>query len=112
MSSEQNEEIGSLTGIVGGALAGASVGSAVLPVFGTFAGALVGGIVGSQIGRTVGGAVLNAFDPKAASTQASSPAEPDNADIISQLERLGGLRSQGVITEEEFKAAKAKLLGL
>jgi phage tail tape-measure protein len=110
MSSEQNEEIGSLTGIVGGALAGASVGSAVLPVFGTFAGALVGGIVGSQIGRTVGGTVLNAFDPKSASPQTSTPA--DNPDIISQLERLGNLHSQGVITEDEFKAAKAKLLNL
>jgi hypothetical protein len=32
--------------------------------------------------------------------------------MIAQLERLGALRSQGVITEEEFKAAKAKLLDL
>jgi hypothetical protein len=32
-------------------------------------------------------------------------------DVITQLERLGALKAQGVITEEEFAAQKAKLLG-
>ncbi len=32
--------------------------------------------------------------------------------LTAQLERLAGLRDQGVLTEEEFAAAKAKLLGL
>lgn len=31
-------------------------------------------------------------------------------DVITQLERLGALKAQGVITEEEFAAQKAKLL--
>ena len=31
-------------------------------------------------------------------------------DMISQLERLGALKAQGLLTEEEFAAAKAKLL--
>ncbi len=40
------------------------------------------------------------------------PAAPDpQEDLISQLERLGALRDQGVLTEEEFAAQKAKLLG-
>ena len=32
-------------------------------------------------------------------------------DVITQLERLGALRAQGILTEEEFNAQKAKLLG-
>ncbi len=102
MAEKQNEEIGSLTGIAAGAIAGAGLGSAIFPVVGTFAGALVGGLVGSQIGRTVGGAVLDSLSP----AEPSAPPE----DIASQLERLGQLRTQGLITEEEFKAAKAKIL--
>jgi hypothetical protein len=31
-------------------------------------------------------------------------------DMIGQLERLGALKAQGLLTEEEFAAAKAKLL--
>ena len=110
MSEKENEEVGSLTGIIGGALAGASLGSAVMPVVGTFAGALAGGIVGSQIGRTVGGAILNAFDPSVVTVDVKQP-EPAGDDLISQLERLGQLKSQGLITEEEFAAAKAKIIG-
>jgi hypothetical protein len=37
------------------------------------------------------------------------PAQED--DVITQLERLGALKSQGILTEEEFAAQKAKLLG-
>ena len=33
-------------------------------------------------------------------------------DVITQLERLGALKAQGLITQEEFDAQKAKLLGL
>ena len=41
------------------------------------------------------------------------PAAPDPAeDIITQLERLGALRAQGILTEEEFAAQKARLMGM
>src|ERR1041384_2038621 len=106
MAEQDNEQLGSLTGIAAGAIAGASAGSAVLPVIGTFGGALIGGILGSEVGRTVGGAVLNALNPNVAKT------DPQTPDMIAQLERLGQLRTQGLITEEEFAAAKAKLLEL
>jgi Short C-terminal domain len=33
-------------------------------------------------------------------------------DAITQIERLGALKAQGLITEEEFNAQKAKILGL
>jgi hypothetical protein len=39
-------------------------------------------------------------------------AAPSQEDTIAQLERLGALKAQGLITEQEFAAQKAKLLGL
>ena len=39
-------------------------------------------------------------------------AAPAQEDVIGQLERLGALKAQGLLTEEEFQAQKAKLLGL
>ncbi len=39
-------------------------------------------------------------------------APPAQDDVISQLERLGALKAQGLLTEEEFAAQKAKLLGM
>jgi hypothetical protein len=32
-------------------------------------------------------------------------------DVVTQLERLGALKAQGLLTDEEFAAQKAKLLG-
>ena len=46
---------------------------------------------------------------------AAAPAAPVAAppeDPITQLERLGALKAQGLLTEEEFNAQKAKILGL
>jgi hypothetical protein len=47
--------------------------------------------------------------------QAANPAPPPAPappeDTTSQLERLGALKDQGVLTEEEFQAQKAKILG-
>jgi hypothetical protein len=38
-----------------------------------------------------------------------APVQQD--DVITQLERLGALKAQGLLTDEEFAAQKAKLLG-
>ena len=40
------------------------------------------------------------------------PAPAPEEDVITQLERLGALKAQGILTEEEFAAQKAKLLGM
>ena len=40
-----------------------------------------------------------------------SPPPPAAGDPIAQLERLGELRDKGVLTDAEFEAQKAKLLG-
>jgi Short C-terminal domain len=42
---------------------------------------------------------------------APAPAAESGPSVIDQLKELGELKSQGVLTEEEFAAQKAKLLG-
>jgi len=42
---------------------------------------------------------------------AQAPPPPAAASTIDQLKELGELKSQGILTEEEFVAQKAKLLG-
>ena len=46
-------------------------------------------------------------------TQAPPPPPPPKPedDMITQLERLGALHAQGILTDEEFAAQKAKILG-
>jgi hypothetical protein len=41
----------------------------------------------------------------------AEPPAPAGPDPIEQLKQLGELHSQGVLTDEEFAAQKAKLLG-
>jgi len=40
------------------------------------------------------------------------PAAPSQDDQLEQLERLGQLKAQGILTEAEFSAQKAKILGM
>ncbi|WP_454042089.1 SHOCT domain-containing protein [Cellulosimicrobium sp. Marseille-Q8652] len=42
---------------------------------------------------------------------APAPAASGGSDLLGQLERLGQLHASGVLTDAEFAAAKAKLLG-
>jgi len=48
--------------------------------------------------------------PQYAPAPAPAPAPASQSDVIDQLERLGQLKAQGILTEEEFAAQKAKLL--
>ena len=49
----------------------------------------------------------------AAPPQQVAPPPPAQAqDPIEQLERLGALKAQGLLTDEEFNAQKAKILGM
>jgi nucleoid-associated protein YgaU len=51
-----------------------------------------------------------AYDQQMAEQQAQqAPAEPDQN---AELQNLANLHSQGVLTDEEFAAAKAKVLGI
>ena len=49
--------------------------------------------------------------PQAAAPAAPAPAAPSENDTITQLEKLGKLRDQGILTDDEFTAEKAKILG-
>jgi hypothetical protein len=49
--------------------------------------------------------------PPPQAAPAPAPAAPAAESTIDQLKELGELKSQGIITEEEFAAQKAKLLG-
>ncbi len=105
---EDNERTGTLAGVAGGALAGAQVGTVLMPVVGTFAGAIVGGALGSKVGKKYGGALLD----KLSSNKQTEAAPEDKKDVTAELERLAALREKGVLSEDEFRAAKASLLGL
>jgi hypothetical protein len=43
--------------------------------------------------------------------QAVAPAPAGGSSVIDQLKELGELKAQGILTEEEFAAQKAKVLG-
>jgi hypothetical protein len=49
--------------------------------------------------------------PRPPAAAASAPAGGDD-DLSAEIERLAGMHSQGLLTDEEFAAAKSKLLGL
>jgi hypothetical protein len=56
-------------------------------------------------GRIAGGA------PAPANPLAAAIAKAQHGDVVSQLERLAALKASGALTEAEFAAEKAKLLG-
>lgn len=42
----------------------------------------------------------------------AAPAAPSQDEVYSQLEKLGQLKADGILTQEEFDAKKKQLLGL
>jgi hypothetical protein len=50
-----------------------------------------------------------AAPPPAAAAPAPAPAADD---VAAQIQRLGELKAQGLLSDEEFAAAKARLLGM
>jgi len=105
----ENNKAVKLAGTGAGVIAGAQLGTVLLPipVVGTFTGALVGGLLGNKIGKRFGGAILDKMD-----ISADQPAPGGNADLAKALQRLKEMHDTGVLTDDEFTAAKAKLLGL
>ncbi|MBS1844835.1 MAG: SHOCT domain-containing protein [Actinobacteria bacterium] len=51
------------------------------------------------------------FAPGATPAAPGPAATATSDDLVTQLERLRALRAEGVLTDEEFAAAKARLLG-
>lgn len=49
---------------------------------------------------------------EAAAAPAPAAAAPSDDDVYVELEKLGQLKDQGILTQEEFDAKKKQLLGL
>ena len=56
-------------------------------------------------------AVEQAKQQGAAEAQAAAPASAPAKDVTAELQKLADLHKSGVLTDEEFTAAKKKLLG-
>jgi hypothetical protein len=63
---------------------------------------------GQRSRKKIGGGLLNKLGGKEETTSASN----GKKDITAELERLAKLHKQGVLNDEEFKAAKASLLNI
>ncbi len=72
---------------------------------------------GLGIGQTISAAMTQAMQagsaaPQAAASPAASPAAASQADeVVATLEKLHGLVAKGIISQAEFDAKKAELLG-
>ena len=104
-----------------GGLLGTAARTAV--VAGT-ATAVVGGVSRHQQGKAEQAAQAQAYqdEQQAAATQAAAqqaaaeqaaaaPPPPPAPDPVAEIQRLADMKAQGILTDEEFAAAKAKLLG-
>jgi membrane protease subunit (stomatin/prohibitin family) len=69
------------------------------------------------IGRTAGATVVVGLSrrqqakPQEAETQQAAAGQPAAPDPIAKLKELAALKDQGVLTEEEFTAQTARILG-
>ncbi len=73
--------------------------------------AVVAGTATAVSGKVSQNQANKQAEKDAASAPAAPAAAPD-ADPIAEIERLGALKEKGLLTEEEFTAAKAKILGI
>lgn len=78
---------------------------------------LVGAMIGSSVGKKKGTAAAAAAAPPTAPPPEAPPAAPPAAaaadeGVAGEIKKLGALRDQGLITEEEFAAKKKQLLGI
>jgi Short C-terminal domain len=73
--------------------------------------AVSGGVARRQEARYADQAAAQAPPPPEATAPAPPPSAGPTPDDIEQLKQLAALRDQGVLTEEEFAAQKAKILG-
>jgi hypothetical protein len=53
-----------------------------------------------------------AQQPQYAEAPPAAPAPPSADDQMEQLEKLGDLHAKGILTDEEFAAKKAQILGI
>jgi hypothetical protein len=54
---------------------------------------------------------LNQLQAQQTAAAAGPPADGGGGDLVAELSKLGELKAAGILSEEEFQAAKARLLG-
>lgn len=77
--------------------------------------AVVAGTATAVSGRVAQKQADKQADKEAAQEAAASPAAPaaePQVDAVAEIERLGALKDKGLLSDEEFAAAKAKILGI
>ncbi|MEO8059780.1 MAG: SPFH domain-containing protein, partial [Burkholderiales bacterium] len=79
-------------------------GGVVGDAMGLGAGVALGQVMAQQLGKGLQGSA----EPAAAAAAAPVGVKPD--DVMAMLERLGELKTKGILTQEEFDAKKAELL--
>ena len=67
------------------------------------------GLIGTMAGTTVVVGLSRRKQPSAEPPAAAQPAAP--TDPVAQLKELAALKDQGHLTDEEFAAQKARILG-
>jgi len=67
--------------------------------------------VSNRVSRRQGQRWAQQEAPEAPQQAPAPAAAPAAESVIDQLKELGELKAQGILTEEEFAAQKAKLLG-
>jgi hypothetical protein len=73
--------------------------------------AVSGGVSRRQEARSEQQQAAQAPPPPEAAAPAPPPSAGPTPDDIEQLKQLAALKDQGILTEEEFAAQKAKILG-
>ena len=75
--------------------------------------AVSGGVARRQQAKAQQSADAQAYQEQQMAPQpvAAAPAAPDTSDMVEQLKELASLKDQGILTDEEFAAQKAKILG-
>jgi hypothetical protein len=66
-------------------------------------------VVGAAAGRNTASQQTSASEAPA--PEPAPPAPPAEADLNTQIQQLAQMHASGVLTDAEFAAAKAKLLG-
>jgi membrane protease subunit (stomatin/prohibitin family) len=72
--------------------------------------AVVVGTAGAMQDRRMARHEAAAAQAQQQATPAPAPAEPAGDDLAAKIQELADLKDKGVLTDEEFAAAKAKLI--
>jgi len=77
---------------------------------GGIAGSAMGLGAGVALGQTLAQTLAQGLNPNAAQAGAAGAAAASANDVMDTLEKLGELKSKGILTQEEFDAKKTELL--